>query len=186
MRPNKHETVQRLRAKLAGAKGIYFADFQGLNVAQANDLRNKCRAASVDFEVVKNTLALRAIAGTDLEKLAPHFDGPTAVAYSDGDAVALAKTLTDFAKDVPVVEFKGALVEGQPIEADAIKEIAKAPVSFAGEPEGDGKVDTIVWLDINGGIDEVVGAGTVLQDVDLIATSEHMWAITARLWLTNR
>lgn len=58
--------------------------------------------------------------------------------------------------------------------ADAIKEIAKAPVTFTGEPEGDGKVDSIIWLDINGSIDEVVGSGKVLKDVDLIATSEHI------------
>jgi hypothetical protein len=69
--------------------------------------------------------------------------------------------------DVPALKVRIAV-------ADAIKEIAKAPVSFAGEPEGDGKVDTIVWLDINGSIDEVVGSGKVLQDVDLIATSEHI------------
>lgn len=58
--------------------------------------------------------------------------------------------------------------------ADAIKEIDKAPVNFPGEPEGDGKVDSILWLDINGSLDEVIGSGKTLQDVDLIATTEQI------------
>ena len=61
------------------------------------------------------------------EPLAEHFSGPTSVAYSDGDVVALAKVLTEFAKTVPAIEFKGGLLDGSPLDVQEIKQIAELP-----------------------------------------------------------
>ena len=77
--------------------------------------------------MVKNTLALRAIDGAALSALKEHFVGPTAVVFSGKDPVALAKALTDFAKDVPAIKFKAGLVEGRASQAEQIKEIASLP-----------------------------------------------------------
>ena len=101
-------------------------------------------------------------------------------------AISLADAEDNDARVKPGAKLSVAWPDTKPLEvevpelkvriavADAIKEIAKAPVAFAGEPAADGKVDSIIWLDINGSIHEVIGAGKTLQDVDLIATTEQI------------
>ncbi len=76
--------------------------------------------------MVKNTLARRAVEGKALEQVREHFTGPTAVAYG-ADPVSLAKVLTDFVKESPVIEFKAGLVEGRPVAANQVSEIAQMP-----------------------------------------------------------
>ena len=116
---------------MASAEHAFVIGFKGITVNQVNDLRNKVRKSGGQYVVIKNTLARRAVSGKPLEQVKEHFTGPTAVAYSLADPVALAKVLTDFAKDAPVIEFKGGLVEGRPIAASQVKEIASLP----GRPE---------------------------------------------------
>jgi large subunit ribosomal protein L10 len=77
--------------------------------------------------VVKNTLALIAVKDSPLTALKEQFTGETAVAYNTTDAVALAKALTKFAKDVPAVQFKGAMLSGQVVAATEIQNIANLP-----------------------------------------------------------
>jgi large subunit ribosomal protein L10 len=78
--------------------------------------------------VVKNSLALRALKNTPLEKLGPHFDGTTAIAYTGQDPVALAKTLVDFMKDNPQISLKAGLVAGsQLLDANGVKALSSMP-----------------------------------------------------------
>ncbi|NJL28033.1 MAG: 50S ribosomal protein L10 [Thermoanaerobaculia bacterium] len=70
---------------------------------------------------------MRAIEGKALEALKDNFRGPIAVAYIHDDPVALAKTLTEFAKEVPKIEFRGGVVEGRAIAADQVQDIARLP-----------------------------------------------------------
>ena len=126
-RTQKQETVDRYQAGLAAAPHAFLVGFKGITVPQATDLRSRIRENGGSYEVVKNTLALRAVEGQGLEQLSEHFQGPTAVAYSTEDPVALAKTLTEFQKEVPVLEFKGGLVEGKAVDAEALEDIAKMP-----------------------------------------------------------
>jgi len=77
--------------------------------------------------VVKNTLALIGVKDSPLTKMSDQFTGMTAVAYNTTDAVALAKVLTKFAKDVPTVQFKGAMLAGQVLPASEIQTIANLP-----------------------------------------------------------
>jgi large subunit ribosomal protein L10 len=77
--------------------------------------------------VIKNTLALIAVKDSPLQKLTGQFSGMTAIAYNKSDAVALAKVLTKFAKDVPTVQFKGAMLAGQIVAATEIQNIANLP-----------------------------------------------------------
>ncbi len=123
----KQETISAYERGLASAPHAFVLGFQGIKVAQVTELRRRIREKGGHYEVVKNTLALRAMQGKALESLKEHFVGPTAVVYVDGDPVGVAKALTDFRKEAPVIEFKAALVEQRPIRADQIDEIAKLP-----------------------------------------------------------
>ena len=126
-RTDKEQLVADYSNGLAAAPHAFLLGFKGITVPQVTALRNRVRESGGHYEVVKNTLALRAIDGKALEALKEHFTGPTAVVYCQSDPVALAKALTDFAKDVPAIQFKGGLVESRQVPADQIKEIASLP-----------------------------------------------------------
>ena len=81
--------------------------------------------------MVKNTLARRALKGTTFETLTAHFEGTTAIAYTEADPVALAKTLTTFMKGAPTLQIKAAVVQGQAIQAAEVTDLANMP----GRPE---------------------------------------------------
>ena len=119
--------IDALRRRAGDTPHAFVMSFNGLTVAQATDLQARSARQGGYYEVVKNRLALRAIEGRQLGELKEHFRGPTAVAYSDEDPVALAKALTEFRKDVPAIEFKGALVDGQAVAAAEVEAIASLP-----------------------------------------------------------
>jgi large subunit ribosomal protein L10 len=126
-RTEKAEAVQALETDLARTKNAIVVGFTGLKVPEVTELRRQIRNSKSKYLVVKNTLALRATKGTPLEAMSQHFVGPTAVAYNADNPVALAKVLTAFAKANPSLVFKGAVVEGRPIEAKEIQAIAELP-----------------------------------------------------------
>jgi large subunit ribosomal protein L10 len=126
-RVKKQEILEDYQQGLAGTAHAFLLSFKGVTVPQVSELRNRVRAAGGRYQVVKNTLALRAVTGCSLETARQHFSGPTAVAYTAGDPVALAKALVEFTKDVPSFEFKGALLDGRLVPATQIKEIASLP-----------------------------------------------------------
>ena len=102
-----------------------------MNVPQVTELRRQLRAAKSSYKVVKNTLAKRAVTGTRFESLAAFFVGTTAVAYTATDPVALAKTITTFAKATPVITIKAAVVQGRAIKPAEVADLAALP----GKPE---------------------------------------------------
>ena len=126
-REKKENFVESYKSELAQADNVFLLDFEGISVPQATLLRNKVRDAGGHYVVVKNRLALRAIEGVALEGLKEHFQGPTAAAFSQEDAVSIAKALTEFAKEVPAVKFKAGLVDGQAVAAAEIQQIASLP-----------------------------------------------------------
>lgn len=126
-REQKTELLASYQEGLAEASHAFLLDYKGISVPQVTELRARVREHGGSYLVVKNTLALRAIEGKALEGLKAQFEGPTAVVFSDGDPVPLAKALTEFAKTAPVLQFKGAMVERRPVAADQIKEIADLP-----------------------------------------------------------
>ena len=109
------ELEGRSRAAFKGAETAILVDYRGLNVPQVTELRRQLRAVKAQYKVVKNTLAKRAMKGTAFEPLDEHFEGTTAVAYTGDDPVALAKTLTTFAKGAPALQIKAAVVQGRAI-----------------------------------------------------------------------
>jgi large subunit ribosomal protein L10 len=126
-RADKEELIGFYRESLAQAPHAFVLGFQGITVAQADDLRRRVREQGGHYEVVKNRLALIAVRGKGLESLSAQFTGPTSVAFSNDDPVALAKALAQFTKDNPVLQFKGALVDGQTVPGDQVAAIATMP-----------------------------------------------------------
>ncbi len=126
-RARKEELIAQYGEGVADAPHAFVVGYQGISVPQDTELRSKVRATGGSYEVVKNTLMLRAIEGKPLGEVKEAFTGPTAVAYSTDDAVALAKALTEFAKTAPVLEFKVGVVEGQVVQPEKIRDIAELP-----------------------------------------------------------
>ncbi len=129
-RTQKEEQVAELNEKFSRAKSVYVADYRGLDVAAADDLRKRIRregAGDFEYRVAKNAVLRRAVADLDVAGLASHFEGPSAVAISFSDPVGLAKILSDFAKDHEVFELKGGVVDGEVIDTAQIAALAKLP-----------------------------------------------------------
>ena len=126
-RQQKEDLVARYQQEMATAPHAFLLGYKGISVPQVTELRAKVRENGGQYVVVKNTLARLAIAGGPLEQLKDLFDGPVAVVFSHSDPVGLAKALAQFAKDIPVLEVRGGLVDGQPVQANQVQEIAEMP-----------------------------------------------------------
>ncbi len=125
-REEKEREIEFLRDSLGQAKSLILVDYRGLKVNQVNELRKKVSNVS-KYRVIKNRLALRALADFYNKDILKHIKGPTAVFYSDGDPISLSKTLMEFAKDNPGLEFKAGLIEQTAITPEEIRELAKTP-----------------------------------------------------------
>lgn len=126
-RQQKEQAVAELREHLEDVAVIVVTDYCGLDVASVVDLRRKLRAASVDYKVVKNTLAKLAIEGTDKEFLSEHLQGPVALAWSSNDPVAPAKVLSEFMKSHDKLEIKAGYLTGKQLDLAGIKALAELP-----------------------------------------------------------
>jgi large subunit ribosomal protein L10 len=126
-RTEKQTAIDALAAKLAGAHSIYVTDYAGLNVHNVTELRRRLRRAGVEYLVVKNTLALRALQSSHIAGLDAHFAGPTALALTATDAAAAAKVLTDFAKEFQKPAVRAAVVDGREVTPDQVKRLAQLP-----------------------------------------------------------
>ena len=124
-RHEKERLVAELKEKLEGASALYYTDFTGLNVKKMTDLRRRFRRAGVEYVVIKNTLALRAVneSGLTGERLR----GPTGIVVGK-DAVAAAKVLTDFAREFEQKPgIKGGMLDGKSIDTAQVKKLASLP-----------------------------------------------------------
>ena len=124
-RTEKERLVADLSAKLKSAKSLYYTDFTGLNVKRMTELRRRLKRAGVDYVVIKNTLALRAVNESGL--VGERLKGPTGLVVGT-DAVAAAKVLSDFAREFeqkPAV--KGGMLDGKAIDSAQVKKLASLP-----------------------------------------------------------
>ena len=125
-RTEKDELVTELADKIKSAKALYYTDFTGLNVKRMTELRRRFRKAGVDYVVIKNTLALRAVTQSGLA-LGERMRGPTGVVIGR-DPVTAAKVLSDFAKEnEQKPEVKGGMLDGRPIDTAQVKKLASLP-----------------------------------------------------------
>ena len=126
-REDKAAAISELTEQIGKASNAFLIDFKGITVPQVTELRKQVRQTNSGYVVVKNTLALIALKDSPIINMKEQFTGPTAIAFNATDAVVLAKALTKFAKDVPAVSFKGALLNGQVVPASEIQNIANLP-----------------------------------------------------------
>jgi large subunit ribosomal protein L10 len=124
-RTEKEQLVAELKDKIKSAPALYYTDFTGLNVKRMTDLRRRLRKANVEYVVIKNTLALRAVNESGL--VADRLRGPTGLVVAK-DPVTAAKLLQDFAKEndqKPTV--KGGMLDGRALAVDQVKKLASMP-----------------------------------------------------------
>ena len=123
----KQPIVKEIAAQLDGAQSAVLVDYRGLTVDEDTRLRKQLREAGVIYKVYKNTMINFAVKDTPFETLAPHLEGPTAIAISKDDATTAARLISKFAKDAPALEMKAGVVEGTYYDAAGMAAIANVP-----------------------------------------------------------
>ena len=126
-REQKEQEIERLRAELSKALSVFLLDFEKIPVSEDWELRRQVRAAGGRYTVVKNTLAMRGSKGTPAESLMESLRGPTAMASTEANPVALAKALAAYAKVNPNFTFRSGWLEGRVISLAEIAEIVQLP-----------------------------------------------------------
>ncbi|MEO5928035.1 MAG: 50S ribosomal protein L10 [Patescibacteria group bacterium] len=125
-RQQKADVIDRLEREFKGAKSAVFADFQGLTVAKANELRSKMRASNVNYIVAKKSLITRAAKNAGHELSAKSFPGMLGVAFGLEDEIAPAKVLGDMAKGT-TLKLVGGIFEGVVVAQEKVVALSKLP-----------------------------------------------------------
>jgi large subunit ribosomal protein L10 len=123
-RPEKVAAVSEIKDRLSGAQAVFLAEYAGLSVKAQQALRRSLKAQGAEFQVVKMTLARRAADELDLAELDAMLVGPTGMTFADGDAVAAAKVLKDFAAANDVFTIKGGLLGTTVLTPERIRQLA--------------------------------------------------------------
>ncbi len=126
-RTEKEQIVQGLSQRLTDTQAMFLADYRGIDVEQATQLRRELTQAGVEYRVVKNSLLKLAAEGTHAEALQPFCAGPTAIALSGADPVAPAKILSKFAKEIDAFELKAGILSGKLLSVAEISALAELP-----------------------------------------------------------
>lgn len=126
-RQEKEAKVADLTEKVRSSIAVLVADYRGLTVDQARELRSELRQVGARYEVVKNTLMKRAAAAAEADELMEFLDGPSAIAFCDEEVAPPAQVLMRLAKEFKPLEVKGGLLEGQAIDAEKLKFLASLP-----------------------------------------------------------
>jgi large subunit ribosomal protein L10 len=126
-RAEKVAVVDEVRERFDKSTAVVLTEYRGINVAAMEDLRRKLREAGGDYKVYKNTLVRLAVAERNIDGLADLLVGPTALAFVDDDAAAVAKALKDFAGTNDKMIIKGALLGDQMIDEAGVRALADLP-----------------------------------------------------------
>lgn len=124
---HKQQIVAEVNEIAASALSAVVADYRGLTVAEMTEMRAKARDSGVYLRVVRNTLAKRAVEGTDYACLDEAFVGPTLLAFSQEDPGSAARLLKDCAKEHDALEVKALAIGGELLSADQIDRVATLP-----------------------------------------------------------
>jgi len=127
---NKEEKaalVDEIAHRLGDASAIFAVDYRGISVPQAAELRSQLSEADATFRVVKNRLAKRAVERAGTPELDSLLVGPTALTFIKGDAVVAAKAISTFGRQNEILEYKGGLMDGAPLDPDQFSAIARLP-----------------------------------------------------------
>lgn len=124
---DKAAKVAELTGMVKGSTALLLADYRGISVAEARELRSGLKEVGAHYEVTKNTLMIRAAEEAGIGDIREHLQGPTAIAFCPEDAVSPARVLVKFAKELKMLEIKGGILEGKLIDVEKIKFLASLP-----------------------------------------------------------
>ena len=126
---DKERVVAELADRLKTTQTLIVADYRGLTVTEIDKLRTELLQHGARFQVVKNTLTRRAAEEAGADALLTLLDGPTAIAFleTDGDPVAVAKALSNAARETRILQIRGGILEGSSIGEDEVKNLATLP-----------------------------------------------------------
>lgn len=124
---NKKAIVAEVTDVASSSIAAVVAHYRGLSVAEMTELRAQARSSGVYLRVVRNTLAKRAISGTDLECLSESLTGPVVIAFAQNEPCAAARLIRDFAKQHDRLEVRALAVGCNLYEANQLEAIAKLP-----------------------------------------------------------
>jgi len=126
-REEKSAVIDELAEDLGKAEAIFAVDYKGISVPQAAELRSKLRESDAQFKVVKNRLAKLAAEKAGTKDIDDLLQGPIALTLIKGDPVVVAKTITTFSKEHEVLEYRGGVMDGVPLDFDSFQAIARLP-----------------------------------------------------------
>lgn len=126
-RPAKEEAVRRLADLFSRSQAALVTDYRGLTVRQITQLRGRLREASAEYHVAKNTLTRRALEAAGQPDLGAILEGPSAIAFAQGDPSEVAKVLQTFVRDTRVLALKGGLLGGKVLSGAQVAELATLP-----------------------------------------------------------
>ncbi|MBN1946149.1 MAG: 50S ribosomal protein L10 [Bradymonadales bacterium] len=128
-RTEKEAQVEAFREDVSQAEAVVLAEFHGLTVPEATELRQRLRRSQVAYKVFKNTLAKRAIAGTEMEAIADSLVGPTAWIYSSVDPILPAKLVSDYLAETSTdhLRVKRGYLQGKALSPQEVIALAKLP-----------------------------------------------------------
>ena len=125
-RTQKQEVVTQVAALAGKAQTLVLAEYRGIDVEPMTRLRAQALSQGVHLQVLKNTLARRAVKGTSFEVLAEDMSGPLVYSFSE-DAIAAAKVLNDFAKTNDKLVLRAGAYNGKRLDAEGVKQLASIP-----------------------------------------------------------
>ncbi len=123
----KAAAVEEIAERLGEAEAIFAVDYRGISVTEAAELRSSLREADATFRVVKNRLAKRAAEQAGTNELQDLLEGPIALTFVKGDAVVAAKAIATFARRHDVLEYRGGIMDGEPLAPEKFGVIARLP-----------------------------------------------------------
>jgi large subunit ribosomal protein L10 len=127
-RSEKEQILAEVAERVARARSMFFADFTGITVEQINELRREFRKSNVDYRVVKNTLARKALEQvTGYDKVLDKLVGPTAIAFGYDDPIAPARIIKKFREKNEKLKVKACVLEKQVFDGRQLDELAKLP-----------------------------------------------------------
>jgi large subunit ribosomal protein L10 len=126
-RPEKVAVVDEVRERLSSSSAVLLTEYRGLKVSEIAELRRNLRSAGGDYKVYKNTLVRFAVRELGIDGVEELLVGPTALAFVEGDAAAVAKALRDYGRTNPALVLKGGVLGSKALSADEAKALADLP-----------------------------------------------------------
>jgi large subunit ribosomal protein L10 len=126
-REQKAAAVEEIASQIAEAEAIFAIDYQGISVPQAAELRRRLNDTDARFRIVKNRLTKLAAEKAGREQLIELLEGPIALTFVKGDVASAAKAIDSFGREHHRLAYKGGFMDGETVDPDQFKAIARLP-----------------------------------------------------------